>query len=238
MTTAGLALLAAVTAAFVLLDGVGRGAVLRAVTGRTARPRDEVFAGVGPQLLGSHVWLVAASGLLLGLFPRWEVALVSHGYWWVLALTAGLVLRVAALDFRRKGARPAWEAVAAAGVLATGAGTGGFLAVAAGVWPVLGALAVVALDLVLGGWWLGDLSGRVPRLVAAAAVLGVALVFLARYPDLAVPGAGSRPVAELASGPVTAGLVVSAAGPAFVLVLAVQAWFWRSLARRPAAVYY
>lgn len=238
MTAAGLVLLAAVTAAFVLLDGVGRGAVLRAVAGRTARPREEVFAGVGPQLLGSHVWLIAASGLLVGLFPRWEIALVSHGYWWVLALTAGLVARVAALDFRRKGARPAWEAVAAAGALATGAGIGGFLAVAAGVWPVLGALAVVVLDLVLGGWWLGDLSGRVPRMVGTAAVLALGLVFLARYPDLAVPGAGRRPLAELASGPVTSGLVVTAAAPAFVLVLGVQAWFWRSLARRPAAAYY
>lgn len=238
MTAAALGLLVAVTVAFVGLDGVGRGAVLRAVTGRTARPRDEVFAGVGPQLLGSHVWLVTAVGLLVGLFPRWESALLAHAYWWVLALTAGLVLRVAALDFRRKGHRPGWEALAAAGVLATGAGAGGFLAVAAGLWPVLGAAAVLALDVVLGGWWLGDLRGRAPRVLAGIGLLAVCAAFAARYPRLAVPGAGSAPAAELASGPATSALLLWFAGPACVLVLAVQAWFWRSLARRPAAVYY
>lgn len=238
MTGAALTLLIAVTAAFVLLDGIGRGAVLRAVTGRTARGRDEVFAGVGAQLLGSHVWLVAAVGLLVGLFPRWETALLSHAYWWVLAVAAGLLVRLAALDFRRKGRRRGWEPVAAAGVLATGAGTGGLLAVAAGVWPVLGAVAVLVLDVVLGGWWLGDLRGRLPRMTALVGLLAVAGAFAVRYPAVLLPGVGPVPAADLASGPVTTGLLLVTATPVFLLVLAVQAWFLRSTARRPAAVYY
>lgn len=285
MTAASLALLVAVVAAFTGLDGIGRGTALRAVTGTAGRDPGAVLAGTGPQLLLGHVWMVAAAGLMVGLFPRWETAVVAHAYWWVLAIAAGLVLRVAALGVAalgvpvagaRTGAGPTAfrAAIAATGALATAAGTGGFLAVAAGVWPVLGALAVVALDVVLSGWALGvgvpagttaaagvlllvpsavlaaggALAGAavVAALVAAAVVLrrrpvpaGTCLTLAAvapvaaRWPELAVPGAGTVPVAELVTSPAGTALVTGVAGPTFVLVLAVQVWFWRGAAPRP-----
>ncbi len=256
--------------------------------GPRAPTRGAVLAATGPQLLLGHVWLIAAAGLLVGLFPRWETAVVAQAYWWVLAIAAGLVLRVAALGVAAlgvpaPGARtgsgpgPVRAALAAAGALASGAGIGGFLAAAAGVWPVVGAAAVVALDLVLAGWSLGVGSRRwtttaagalllVPAAVLAAggaiagAVVVVALVvagvlfgrrrypvlagtsltlaavapMAARWPELAVPGAGTVPAAELVTGPVGAALVTGVAAPTFVLVLAVQVWFWRGPAPQPA----
>lgn len=281
MTGASLALLVGVVAAFTGLDGVGRGTALRALTGTAGGGRGVVLAGTGPQLLLGHVWMVAAAGLMVGLFPRWEGPVVAHAYWWVLAIAAGLVLRVAALGVAALGtratdARPdaGRATLAATGALATAAGTGGFLAVAAGVWPVLGALAVIALDVVLSGRalrvgvprWTTAAAGvllLVPAAVLAAggavagaavvAVLVVAGVLLggrvlggtcltlaavapiaARWPELAVPGAGAVPAAELVTSPAGAALVTGVAGPAFALVLAVQAWFWRGAAPRPA----
>ncbi|MDQ4116414.1 MAG: cytochrome d ubiquinol oxidase subunit II, partial [Actinomycetota bacterium] len=126
MTGASLALLVAVVAAFTGLDGIGRGSALRAVTGTAGRDRDRVLATAGPQLLLGHVWMVAAAGLMVGLFPRWEGAVVGHAYWWVLAIAAGLVLRVAALGVAVLGvpaadARPdaVRAALAGTGALAT-----------------------------------------------------------------------------------------------------------------------
>ncbi|TCK25556.1 cytochrome d ubiquinol oxidase subunit II [Pseudonocardia endophytica] len=287
MTAASPALLVAVLAAFVGLDGIGRGTALRAVTGTAGRDRGLVLAGTGPQLLLGHVWMVAAAGLLVGLFPRWESAVVASAYWWVLAIAAGLVLRVAALGVAalgipRPGARTGTgpnavrSALAATGALATAAGTGGFLAVAAGVWPVLGVPAVIGFDVVVSGWALGvrvpmwtlALVGAllvVPAVVLAAggAVLGAAVVavlvvagvllarrpvfagtllataavapMVARWPDLAVPGSGTVPVAELVTSPAGAALVTGVAGPTFVLVLAVQIWFWRGAGPGPGS---
>lgn len=238
MTAGALGLLVTVTAVFLLTDGIGRGAVVLALTGATARPREEVFARAGARLLGSHVWLIVIAGLLYGLFPRWEVAVISHAYWWVLALAVGLAVRVAAVDFRRKGARPLWESAAGAGALATGAGTGGLLAVAAGVWPVLGAAAVLALDVLLARCWLGDTRGPWAKWAAAIGVIVVAGALAARYPDVVVHGAGTLPAAEVASGPVTTGLILTGAIPTVVVVLAVQAWWWRTLTRSSAPGYY
>lgn len=300
MTAWSLALLATVTAAFVGLDGIARGTALHAVLGPGDRPH--VLAGSGPQLLLGHVWIIAAAGLLVGLFPRWESAVVAQAYWWVLAIAAGLVLRVAALGVAAlgvpaPGARtgagpgPARAALAVTGALATAAGTGGFLATAAGVWPVAGAAAVVALDIVLGAWalhvaapaWSTTVAAAlllVPAVVlavggwfaGAAAVAGLVVAgtllhsrptlagtlrrsrpvaagtpvrtrpvlagtlltlaavapIAARWPELAMPGAGAVPAISVAAGPVGATLVTTVAGPAAVLVLAVQAWFWRT----------
>ena len=282
MTAASLLLLVAVVAAFTGLDGIGRGTALRAVTGAAGRDRGAVLAGTGPQLLLGHVWIVAAAGLMVGLFPRWEGPVVSAAYWWVLAIAAGLVLRVAALGVAAlgipaPGARtgtgptPVRAALAATGALATAAGTGGFLAAAAGVWPVIGALAVVALDVVLSGralgvdvpMWTTAAAGvllAVPAVVLAAggAIAGAAVVVAlvaagillgrhpvlagtlltlaavapvaARWPELAVPGVGTVPAAELVTSPAGAALVTGVAAPAFALVLAVQVWFWRGAA--------
>ena len=280
MTAASLALLVAVDAAFTGLDGIGRGTALRAAPGTAGPDRGAVLAATGPQLLLGHVWLVAAAGLLVGLFPRWEAAVVSQAYWWVLAIAAGLVLRVAALGVAAlgvpaPGARtgsgpgPVRAALAAAGALASGAGTGGFLAAAAGVWPVVGAAAVVALDLVLAGWSLGvgsdrgDDGGRrglllVPAAVLAAggAITGAAVVvalvaagvlFGRRRPgarrDQSDPGRGgagrgalagtgrarrgNRPGRRAGHGPGRRRAGTGVAAPTFVLVLAVQVWFWR-----------
>lgn len=286
MTAASLALLVAVVAAFTGLDGVGRGTALRAVTGTAGRDRGAVLAGTGPQLLLGHVWMIAAAGLLVGLFPHWETTVVAHAYWWVLAIAAGLVLRVAALGVAvlgipapgaRVGLGPGTvrAALAATGALATAAGTGGFLAAAAGVRPVLGALAVIALDVLLSGWALGvgvrvrttAVAGAlllVPAVVLAVggAVAGAAVVAVlvaagillrgrpvlagicltlaavaplaARWPNLAVPGAGSVPAAELVTSPAGAMLVTGVAAPVVALVLAVQAWFFRGAAPRAA----
>lgn len=229
MTGPSLALLGAVLAAFTGLDGIGRGSALRAVTGTAGRDRREVLAATGPQLLLGHVWMIAAAGLLVGLFPRWEVAVVSQAYWWVLAIAGGLVLRVAALGVAVLGipatdARPTTvrTALAATGALATAAGTGGFLAVAAGVWPVLGAAAVLALDLVLSGWSLG-VGVRTATVAVAGVLLLVPAVVLAAGGALA----GAAVVAVLVAAgvllarrphPVLAGTCLTVAAVAPVAV--------------------
>lgn len=108
MTALALLLTVVAVSAFVGIDGVARGTALHAALGMDGRPRGAMLAGTGPQLLLGHIWMVVTAGLLVGLFPRWESAVVEHACGWVIAIVAGLVLRVAAIGVAALGIPAAW----------------------------------------------------------------------------------------------------------------------------------
>jgi hypothetical protein len=115
--------------------------------------------------------------------------------------------------------------------MATTAAAGVLLLVPAAVLAAGGAVAgaAVVAALVAAGILLRRRPVPAGICLTTAAVAPIA----ARWPELAVPGAGTAPVAELVTSPAGAALVTGVAGPTFVLVLAVQAWFWRGAAPRP-----
>lgn len=87
---------------------IGVGMVLPYL-GRTPGERREVLAAIAPFFLGNEVWLVAAGGMLAGLFPRLEGELLAGNPGVVVALLLSWVLRDAGLWLRSRLAARAWQ---------------------------------------------------------------------------------------------------------------------------------
>lgn len=150
------ALLALFVVGYLVLAGsdVGLGMLMPHVA-RTPDERRRVVAAVAPYFLASEVWLVAALGVLAGLFPVLEHRLVG-GLWPVLVVLAlGWLVRDAGLWFRSRVddrrwwsacdtavVAGSWTLAVAWGLALTGLVGGGL---AADPFTVLGTVAVVAL---------------------------------------------------------------------------------------------
>ncbi|MEU3017927.1 cytochrome d ubiquinol oxidase subunit II [Nocardiopsis sp. NPDC007018] len=150
------ALLALFVVGYLVLAGsdVGLGMLMPHVA-RTPEERRRVVSAIAPYFLGSEVWLVAAVGVLAGLFPALEHEIVV-GLWPVLAaLALGWLVRDAGLWFRARVDGRRWRSVCDTAVVAgswtlaltwglalTGLAGGGL---AADPFTVLGTIAVVAL---------------------------------------------------------------------------------------------
>jgi cytochrome d ubiquinol oxidase subunit II len=99
--------LGALLAGWFVLDGVVLGAGM--VGPWLAPRRRSVRTAVGPLLLGSEMWLIAASGIVLAVFPTLETA-VSRCYPIVTLMVAAWMLRDAALWLgRRAGDGRRWD---------------------------------------------------------------------------------------------------------------------------------
>lgn len=126
-----LALLGFFLLGYVVLEGfdLGVGIVLP-ILGRDDAERRLAIAAIAPYFLANEIWLIAAAGVLVAGFPRWEAALFPAVSPIVIALLVGWVLRDAGLWFRSRRAarvwRRSWDTVL----------TGGSLLVAA-AWGVL-----------------------------------------------------------------------------------------------------
>ncbi len=110
------ALLGLLLAGYLALDGItlGTGIIGRWLA-RDDVERHTVAAATGPFFLGNEVWLVAAAGITLGGFPGLESSVISGTYPVIVFAVAGLLVREASTQFRRRvsgaRARRRWEAL-------------------------------------------------------------------------------------------------------------------------------
>ncbi|MEV2255657.1 cytochrome d ubiquinol oxidase subunit II [Streptomyces sp. NPDC050147] len=204
------ALLALLLTGYLVLDGItiGTGMVGRLLA-RTDAERRTVDAATGPFFLGNEVWLVAAAGITLGGFPGLESTVVSGMAPLIVVAVAALVLRHAAIQFRRRvptpGWRRRWDLFLQAACVTLALMWGALGAVVLGALPVKDGHLSPSLDLLLR---------PVPAASALTAVAVLALhgaVFLARRT--------SGPVAERAAA-LTARLGTAAAGLGLLTLLA------------------
>ncbi|MEU4232080.1 cytochrome d ubiquinol oxidase subunit II [Nonomuraea sp. NPDC026600] len=87
---------------------IGVGMVLPYL-GRGADERREAIAAIAPFFLGNEVWLVAAAGVLAGLFPSLEGSLLSGNYSLVVALLLSWVIRDMGLWLRGRLPGVRWQ---------------------------------------------------------------------------------------------------------------------------------
>lgn len=102
--------LTALLVGYFILAGcdVGLG-MLMPYLARTRGERRRAVSAAAPYFLGTEVWLVAAIGVVAGLFPELKTTVVT-GLWPVFsALLAGWLLRDAGLWFRARAEAPSWH---------------------------------------------------------------------------------------------------------------------------------
>jgi cytochrome bd ubiquinol oxidase subunit II len=125
METLWFAIIAAMLAVYVVLDGFDLGAgALHLFLARTDGERRAVLASIGPVWDGNEVWLVAAGGTLYFAFPALYASSFSGFYLPLMVVLWLLILRGISVEFRnhmQSGVwNPFWDAVfcLASGVLA------------------------------------------------------------------------------------------------------------------------
>lgn len=97
----------AIACLYALLDGFDLGVgILSPFVPREDRPK--LMRAIAPFWDGNEVWLVALEQTLMGVFPAAYGAILSGMYTPFLILTAALVLRVCAMEFRGKFSEVAW----------------------------------------------------------------------------------------------------------------------------------
>jgi cytochrome d ubiquinol oxidase subunit II len=111
MIVLAFAVLVAMLAAYVLLDGydLGLGAVLLFVA-KTDAERIAVLDSIGPYWNGNEVWLIAAGGALFALFPQVYASSFSAFYLPFMVLLWLLMFRGIAFELRGQFPNPLWHA--------------------------------------------------------------------------------------------------------------------------------
>jgi cytochrome bd ubiquinol oxidase subunit II len=104
------ALVAAMLAAYVVLDGfdLGAGAIHLRVA-RSEAERRQVLAAIGPVWDGNEVWLIAAAGTIYFAFPTLYAASFSGFYLPLMIVLWLLILRGIAIELRNHLDSPAWQ---------------------------------------------------------------------------------------------------------------------------------
>jgi cytochrome d ubiquinol oxidase subunit II len=110
METLWFALVAAMLAMYVLLDGfdLGAGAIHPFVAG-TETERRLIYQAIGPVWDGNEVWLIAAGGTLFFTFPRLYAAGFSGFYLPLMIVLWLLMLRGLSLELRSHIQNPVWS---------------------------------------------------------------------------------------------------------------------------------
>ncbi len=111
MNVAAFALLGAMIALYVILDGydLGVGAVSPFVA-RSGEERAAAMASIGPFWNGNEVWLIAAGGVLFALFPRAYASAFSGFYLPFTVVLWLLMFRGIAMELRNHLASDLWRA--------------------------------------------------------------------------------------------------------------------------------
>ncbi len=110
METLWFCLVAAMIAAYVVLDGFDLGAgIVHLLVARTDRERRLVLRSIGPFWDGNEVWLLAAGGTLYFAFPVLYASSFSGFYLPLMVVLWLLILRGIAIEFRSHVDSPAWK---------------------------------------------------------------------------------------------------------------------------------
>ncbi|MEY9213408.1 cytochrome d ubiquinol oxidase subunit II [Thermobifida halotolerans] len=222
MESVAVLFLVGLLAGYFVLAGcdVGLG-MLAPYAARTPAERRRLVFAVAPYFLGSEVWLVAAVGVVAGLFPELEGEVVAGHQPLFVALLAGWLWRDAGLWLRGRLDAPGWHAVWDA-------------AVVVGSWTIALSWGLV-LAVLLGGGTLSPLS-------APVCAVAVAVLFLLRGAafgaERLVP-ADDRSGADCAASADTAARatrVLARAGLVAVPVAVVAVWVDGGVDREAAAL--
>ncbi|MFF5937423.1 cytochrome d ubiquinol oxidase subunit II [Streptomyces sp. NPDC012508] len=251
METLAIALLAFFATGYFVLAGadIGTG-MLTPYLGRTDHERRLVITSFAPFFLGNEVWLIATAGVLVGCFPDLEGELLSGQFAVVVPLLTGWIVRDVGLWSRGRGPGPRWRAVCD-GAVVCGSWTvalawGWLLAApltglpyerATGPTAILVALAVAALFAAHGlGFATLRLTGqpyeRARLLVGRTGPwqsFALTAVLLGALPLLA---GIALPLTERAADGATLALLVPALLVVTPLIVAAQAWTWRTFRHR------
>jgi cytochrome d ubiquinol oxidase subunit II len=96
-------LIAVFWAGYLVLEGFDFGVgMLLPVLARTPAERDAMVRTFGPVWDGNEVWLLVAGGATFAAFPNWYASMFSAMYLPLLILLVALIVRVLAIEYRRK----------------------------------------------------------------------------------------------------------------------------------------
>jgi cytochrome d ubiquinol oxidase subunit II len=110
METVWFAVVSAMLATYVVLDGFDFGArIVHRFVARTEQERRTVLAAIGPVWDGNEVWLIAAGGVLFMSFPRTYSTAFSGFYLALMIVLWLLILRGVAIGFRSHQENPLWH---------------------------------------------------------------------------------------------------------------------------------
>src|SRR5712675_218648 len=110
METVWFAIVSAMLAVYVVLDGFDFGAgILHRFVARTDEERRTVLAAIGPVWDANEVWLLAAGGVLFCAFPRVYSAAFSGFYLPLMFVLWLLILRGIAIEFRSHADNLLWR---------------------------------------------------------------------------------------------------------------------------------
>ena len=125
MATVWFAIVSAMLATYVVLDGFDFGAgIVHRFVARTDQERRTVLAAIGPVWDGNEVWLIAAGGVLFMSFPRTYSTAFSGFYLALMIVLWLLILRGVAIGFRSASGKSLVARILGYGFLA-GVGTSG-----------------------------------------------------------------------------------------------------------------
>ncbi|WP_320668614.1 cytochrome d ubiquinol oxidase subunit II [Patulibacter defluvii] len=104
-------LIALLWTGYLILEGFDFGVgMLLPVLGRRPEERDALVRTFGPVWDGNEVWLLVAGGAMFAAFPNWYASMFSAMYLPLLILLVALIVRVLAIEYRRKHDGPRWTA--------------------------------------------------------------------------------------------------------------------------------
>ncbi len=110
METTWFCLVAAMLAAYVILDGFDLGAgIVHLVVARTDAERRAVLASIGPVWDGNEVWLIAGGGTLYFAFPALYASAFSGFYLPLMIVLWLLILRGISIEFRNHVRSLVWQ---------------------------------------------------------------------------------------------------------------------------------
>jgi cytochrome d ubiquinol oxidase subunit II len=110
MATVWFAIVSAMLAIYVVLDGFDFGAgIVHRFVARSDLERRTVLAAIGPVWDGNEVWLIASGGLLFMAFPRTYSTAFSGFYLALMIVLWLLILRGVAIGFRSQEENPLWR---------------------------------------------------------------------------------------------------------------------------------
>jgi len=110
MPTLWFILIAAMLAAYVVLDGFDLGAgVLYLIATKTTQDRRKILRSIGPVWDGNEVWLIALGGTLYFAFPALYASSFSGFYLPLMMVLWLLILRGIGIELRGHMENPVWE---------------------------------------------------------------------------------------------------------------------------------